>query len=152
MKIYFLLFNKNIFSFFEALKLKKNIAKYNYEEKFPNLNEWFNNAKDFLDKCIKGILINNQSIQLSKNPKATVIIPVFNCKHTISRAIRSIQNQNMTDLEIILINDYSKYKTLSIIEQIQKEDKRIKIINNKKNGNFIFKKYWCIGCKREVYT
>ena len=74
--IIFLFFNKNIFSFLENLKVNKNIEKYNYEEKFPNLEESFNNAKDFLDKCIKGILINNQKIKPSIKPKATAIIPI----------------------------------------------------------------------------
>ena len=133
-----LIFNRSIFNFFKALKLKKNISKYNYEEKYPNLKESFNNAKDFLDKCIKGILINNQKIKPSIKPKATAIIPIYNCKNTISRAIKSIQNQNMTDLEIILVNDYSKNETLSIIEQLQKEDPRIIIINNKKNMGTLY--------------
>ena len=133
-----LIFNRSIFNFFKALKLKKNISKYNYEEKYPNLKESFNNAKDFLDKCIKGILINNQKIKISRKPKASIIIPVYNCWNTISRAIKSIQNQNMTNFEIILVNDYSAYKTLSIIEQLQKEDQRIKIINNKKNMGTLY--------------
>ena len=138
LNLIFLLFNKSSSNHFESIELKKNIEKYNYAEKFPNLKQSFKNAKDFLDKCIKGILINNQSIQLSRNPIATVIIPVYNCKYTILRAIRSIQNQNITDLEIILVNDYSTNKTLSIIEQFQKEDPRIKIINNKENMGTLY--------------
>ena len=44
----------------------------------------------------------------------------------------------MNDLEIILVNDFSSDNTLSIIEEIKKEDSRIKIINNKKNMGTLF--------------
>ena len=39
----------------------------------------------------------------------------------------------MTKIEIILINDYSIDDTYNIIKNLQKYDKRIKIINNNKN-------------------
>ena len=61
-----------------------------------------------------------------------MIIPVFNCQNTIKAAVRSIQNQNMADVEIILVNDYSKDNTSKIIQELAHEDPRIKIINNEK--------------------
>ena len=65
----------------------------------------------------------------SKNPKVSAIIPLYNCKNLVLKAIKSIQNQNMLNLEIILVNDFSTDNTLSIVEKVQKEDPRIKIIN-----------------------
>ena len=62
----------------------------------------------------------------------------YNNNKTISRAIRSFQNQNISDIEIILINDFSTDDSLSIVENIQKNDSRIKIINNKKNMGTLF--------------
>ena len=47
------------------------------------------------------------------------------------------------NIEIILVNDYSKDDTLSFIKEIQKEDPRIKIISNKKNMGIIYSR--CIG-------
>ena len=44
----------------------------------------------------------------------------------------------MTNLEIILVNDFSNDETLSIIEQLEKEDQRIKVINNKKNMGILY--------------
>ena len=38
---------------------------------------------------------------------ASVVIPVYNCEKTINYSILSIQNQNLTNLEIILVNDFS---------------------------------------------
>ena len=51
--------------------------------------------------------------------------------------MRSIQFQNFNDIEIILIDDSSKDNSIELIKNYQKEDKRIKLIRNKKNkGTF----------------
>ena len=73
-----------------------------------------------------------------ENPKASIVIPIYNCEKFIHRAIRSIQNQNIFDLEIILVNDFSTDNTLYVLEKYQKEDPRIKIINNKKNMGILY--------------
>ena len=44
----------------------------------------------------------------------------------------------MKDFEIILINDNSIDGSLNIIQSLQKEDKRIKILNNKKNMGTLY--------------
>ena len=61
------------------------------------------------------------------NPLITVIISVYNSERTIKAAIRSVQNQSFRDIEIIIIDDFSNDKSLSIIKQLQIEDSRIKI-------------------------
>ena len=66
-----------------------------------------------------------------------------NYVNIIKRTLRSIQNQNMKDIEIILINDFSIDNTLKTIKQFQNEDSRIKIINNKKNKGTLYSR--CIG-------
>ena len=128
--------NNNIF-----WKDNKNIQNESlYKEyKFPSLEESFNKAKDFLNKCSKGILINNKTeFKSSLNPKVSVIIPIYNSEKFINRAIKSVQNQDLLDLEIILINDFSTDNTQSVIEEIKKEDQRIKIINNIKNMGILY--------------
>ena len=110
-----------------------------------NYNSLFNaaeRARDFINKSIEGILFNSSYI-LSNNPLITVVIPIYNCEKTIKRAIRSIQNQNISDFEIILVNDLSTDNSSIIIEHLQKEDQRIKIINNKKNMGTLYTR--CIG-------
>ena len=44
----------------------------------------------------------------------------------------------MTDIEIIMINDFSGDNTLKILEELKKEDPRIKIINNDKNMGILY--------------
>ena len=92
------------------------------EFKFDSLTDSFNKAKDFLDKSSRGILINNKAqFKSSENPKVTAIIPVYNSEKFINRAIKSIQNKNLLDIEIILVNDCSKDKSLSIIKKHYKK-------------------------------
>ena len=40
-------------------------------------------------------------------PLVTAIIPLYNSKKIILRSIRSIQNQDMKNIEIILVDDCS---------------------------------------------
>ena len=65
-------------------------------------------------------------------------MPVFNSQNTIISSVRSIQNQNISDIEIILINDYSKDNSLKLIKNLQINDPRIKIINNKINKGTLY--------------
>ncbi len=119
----------------EIIPKKEDIYKI---EIFDSKNEAFEKAKDFLNKCKNGILLHEKPFVASEKPKLSVVIPLYNCKHFISSSIRSIQNQNISDLEIILVNDNSTDNTLSFVEKMQKEDPRIKIINNQKNMGILY--------------
>ena len=99
-------------------------------------NETLNNGRNYLDKCLN--LVNNNKYKLIEIPKASVIIPLYNCQETIIPAINSIQYQNMTQIEIILINDFSSDNTSYIVENLQKNDQRIKIINNIRNMGTLY--------------
>jgi len=95
-------------------------------------------GREYLNKCLEGKLINNRIFKLSENPKVTIIIPLYNTGKRIKLIIRSIQNQNIEDIEIILVNDFSKDNTLEIIEKLKEEDPRITIINNSKNMGVLY--------------
>ena len=135
---FILLTNFMIKILYHKTNLKQSYLDINSKEEFPKLYESFNNAKEFIDKSLKGILINNKTIKSTKHPKVSAIIPIYNCDKTITRAIRSIQNQNIINIEIILVNDFSTDETLSMVEEFQKEDPRIKIINNQKNMGILY--------------
>lgn len=64
------------------------------------------------------------------NPQISVIMPAYNAQKYISKAIESILNQTFKKFELIIINDFSTDKTLSIIKAFSKKDSRIKIVNN----------------------
>ena len=112
-------------------------------ESFNPRAKSFNKAKVFLGNCINETLLREVPSAPFDNPIATAVIPVYNSKKYISRAIKSIQNQNLLNIEIILVDDKSKDDTLAFIKEIQKGDPRIKIIANKKNMGILYSR--CIG-------
>ena len=65
-------------------------------------------------------------------------MPLYNCENTIESSIRSIQYQNFTKIEIILINDFSNDNTSDIIRNMKRNDKRIKIVDNKSNKGTLY--------------
>ena len=128
---YFILFNTP-----EYIILDKITEKENYISKYKAIRK----GKNYIDKCFKDELINQQKFEHSENPKISIIIPVYKTGKLIRYIISSIQNQNFKDIEIILVNDFSNDNnyTLNIIKNLKKQDKRIIIINNNKNMGILY--------------
>ena len=73
-----------------------------------------------------------------KNPKISIVTPIYNRKSYIMRFLRNMEFQSFKDIEIILVNDCSIDNFEEIIERYISKDKRIIILNNKKRkGTFI---------------
>jgi len=68
-----------------------------------------------------------------ENPKISVIMPVYNSEKFLRESIESILNQTFKNFEFIIINDCSIDNSLKIIKEFMKKDKRIILLNNKKN-------------------
>ena len=68
------------------------------------------------------------------SPKISVILSAYNEEKFIEKAIGSVINQTLEDIEIIIINDGSTDNTLNIINGYAKEDSRIKVINQENIG------------------
>ena len=94
--------------------------------------------KEYIQAFKQGKLLNNNKFTKSENPKISIIISLSNEEKNVLSVIRSIQNQNLEDIEIICVNDNSKDKTLSILKQLKEEDPRITIISNKSNRGFLY--------------
>ena len=65
--------------------------------------------------------------------KISVIVPAYNVGKYIEKTLRSIMEQSLKEIEIIVINDGSKDNTLTIIRKLMLEDNRV-ILIDKKNG------------------
>jgi len=65
--------------------------------------------------------------------KVTVCIPVYNVELYIRRCIESIQKQTIKDIEIIVVDDASPDDSMSIVEEMARNDNRIRIIRHEKN-------------------
>ena len=65
--------------------------------------------------------------------KISVLIPTYNVEKFVEKAIRSIMLQTYSDLEIIIVDDCSTDNTFHILQQLAKEDSRIKLFRNETN-------------------
>ena len=124
-----------VFSFF-ILYIINNYLKIVIEK------NKYNDGKKFIDKCLTNLTIKKYD-SFPDYPILSVIIPVYNCEKTILYPISSIQNQNISNFEIILINDFSQDNTSNLIQKMNEYDKRVKIINNKKNMGTLYSR--CVG-------
>lgn len=64
----------------------------------------------------------------------SIIVPLYNSENYIERCIKSIQNQNYSEIEIIVVNDGSTDRSLDKVKELSKYDNRIKIINKQNEG------------------
>ena len=87
----------------------------------------------FREINIKDILIENNFYQKNENPDVSVIITVFNQANCFYKALRSVQNQSLKNIEIIIVDDCSLDNTTEVIEKYMIEDKRIIYLKNKSN-------------------
>ena len=69
-----------------------------------------------------------------KLPKISVIMSVYNGEKYLKEAIESILNQTFKDFEFIIINDGSIDGTTEILEKYDRQDARVKIINQENMG------------------
>lgn len=69
------------------------------------------------------------------NPKVSVIVPVYNCEKYVERCIKSLKNQTLEEIEIILVNDGSTDRSPEICRFFQNENNNIFLINQKNGGS-----------------
>lgn len=62
-------------------------------------------------------------------PKISFVMPVKNGEKLVAQTIESLQNQTVSDLEIVVVNDHSEDDTENIVRQMAESDPRIKLIN-----------------------
>tara|TARA_B100001093_G_C26821341_1_gene1012015 strand:- start:442 stop:1236 length:795 start_codon:yes stop_codon:yes gene_type:complete len=70
---------------------------------------------------------------INKQDLVSIIMPAYNCEHQLGWAIESVISQTYKNWELIIVNDASKDKTLSVIEKYQKLENRIRLISNASN-------------------
>ena len=89
---------------------------------------------DYYELCLKEKFITNESFfNKTNNPVISVLVISYNKEDIILKSIRSIQNQSLKNIEIIIVNDNSTDKTEEILKQLLKTDERIRIFTHLKN-------------------
>ena len=104
-------------------------------------NEEFNIIQEFTSMTLQGTLINkNKTFSRSSDPKISIVIGTFNAEVFLKNALLSIQNQDFDDIEIVIVDDYSKDDTVNLIKEYMKIDKRIKFYQNRENKGTLYTK------------
>ncbi len=71
---------------------------------------------------------------MSKTPKISVIMGIYNCANTLDEAITSILNQTYTDWQMIMCEDGSSDNTYEVAsEYVKKYPEKFILIKNEKN-------------------
>ena len=109
--------------------------------------------KAYLNYSFSGNLKPGLNLEKVEKPKISIIIPMYNEEKNVLKVIRTVQNQKLQEIEIVCVNDNSNDNTLQILEDFQKEDQRITIINNKINRGVIYSRiYGAIRSRGEYVT
>ena len=73
--------------------------------------------------------------------KVSIIIPVYNVEKYIERCLKTLTNQTLKEIEILIINDNTPDNSMKICEEYAKNDKRIKIYNKENEGLGLTRNY-----------
>ena len=63
----------------------------------------------------------------------SIIIPVYNTSKFLPQCLDSVLSQTYTDWEVIIVNDASTDKSLSVCNRYANKDKRIRIVDKIQN-------------------
>ena len=129
--IFFIISNLIIVIFFFISYIKYYVSYYKIKQEYKK-NEYY------LKFCENDKLKIKKIYKKCKEPKISIISPIFNSENYIVRFLKSIQYQNFNPIEIIIIDDFSNDNSVKLLENLKKQDQRIIIIKNLKNkGTFI---------------
>ncbi len=67
-------------------------------------------------------------------PKISIIVPVYNCEKYLDEAIKSVLNQTLRELEVIIVNDGSTDNSLDIANKYSSIDNRVKVLTQDNQG------------------
>ena len=70
----------------------------------------------------------------STSPLISVIIPVYNAENTLVKCVESVLKQDVSDFELILVDDGSKDSSGDICDRYAAKDCRVKVIHKKNGG------------------
>lgn len=67
-------------------------------------------------------------------PCVSVITPAYNAARFIGETIRSVQEQDETDWEMVIVDDGSTDNTVAVVTSFAKEDARIRLVRQRNQG------------------
>lgn len=108
------------------------IIKYKLENIYREIEK-------YIKFNLEGNLIHSTTEFYKRDiPEISIIISTYNGEVYLKSALRSIQNQNFLNIEIIIVDDGSRDNTLKVANQLMNEDKRIKLLSNNINRGLFY--------------
>jgi len=124
-------FVKEILKLLEDYRLRERYSKRAIER--SKLFDWKDVALKTLNlyKRIKRKKISE--ISEGEVPKVSIVLPAYNAEKFLEESIKSVLDQSYQNFELIVVNDASTDNTKKIINRLATNNKKIVVINNKKN-------------------
>lgn len=72
---------------------------------------------------------------LDRTPKISVIIPLYNAEKFIEKSLKTVLNQTLREIEVIVVNDGSTDSSLDKVKEFCKIDNRITILSQPNSGS-----------------
>ena len=118
-------------------KVKTILQNYTYN---GTIKEEIKPYLKYIEYSKNGKLVRKLNFKNLSNPKISVVISLYNREQYIKSAIRSIQNQNFSDIQIIIVDDFSADNSTKYVKEYQKMDPRIFLLENKENMGTLYSK------------
>ena len=146
-----------------TIKLIKSENFENSKNKYSKLTEEIRNYEKTLRQISKeeiaefrrdnslGILYDKTKYKKSENPDITVVTTLYNQAHCIYKAIRSVQNQSLKNIEIIIVDDCSLDNSTETVEELMKEDERITLVKHETNEGIMITRNEAIRMAKGKY-
>ena len=67
-------------------------------------------------------------------PLVSIVMPCYQNSLTLARTVKSIQEQTLTDWELIAVDDGSRDDTLAVLTQLAKDEPRMRVIHQENAG------------------
>jgi len=84
-----------------------------------------------------------------RNPLVSIIIPVFNAEKYLEQGLKSLQQQTLKEIEIIMVNDGSTDSSETICRAYSERNERFILINQENGGSAAARRTGMMAAKGE---
>lgn len=111
-----------------------------------------------ITRLLEAIVISRRISRIGENDfmktdiKISVIIPIYNCQKYLSECLQSLSEQNISDFEVILVDDGSIDNSLKICEMYSRNKENVKVIHTNNNGVSAARNIGLKNAKGELIT